>query len=168
MISGSGSDKPVVKAYQEKLKQKFGVPSDWRVASAHRTSEHAAGVFTEFENNPDYAVGGAIAGYQNALAAQWTARTTKPVYALQPEIKDFTELKLEPPDPVRYDAEVHGVLFLPPGVSAPIQIGIENGTLALAKVVSVNNLDVATMIAKYLEKRRGGVMEADEKARGGE
>lgn len=153
-ISGSGSDEKIVRAFQEKLAE-LGVQSSWRVASAHRTPEHSARVFQEFENSGAL-VGGAVANYQNALAAAWAANTTKPVFAL---FSDDTS------DPIRRQAEL-AVLFMPPGVSVPAVVGIENGALALAKVVAVKDPKVAASIASYLEKKRRGVHEADEKAVG--
>ncbi len=152
LISGSGSDEKVVRAYQEKLGE-LGVASGWRVASAHRTPEHAARTFREFEDSGAL-VGGAVAGYQNALAAAWAANTTKPVFALLPD---------DLPDPVRRQAEL-AVLFLPPGVSAPAVMGTENGALAMAKVVAARDPKVAAAVASYLERKRRGVHEADQRA----
>lgn len=177
IISGSGSDEKVVRAYQGKLKD-FGVDSDWRVASAHRTPAVAEERFEEFEFSNDYVVGGAVAGYQNALAPAWAASTKKPVYALQPEVSDFKQfgMGIEPPDPFRYESELRGVLLMPPGVSVPVVVGIDNGALALAKVVALlaDNLGnddktvyISDKISEYLRNKRTKIAEADAKAKGG-
>ena len=175
IISGSGSDEKIVKAYQEKLKS-FSVDSDWRVASAHRTPAVADERFREFNLSNDYAVGGAVAGYQNAMAPAWAASTKKPVYALQPEVSDFKKLGMDPPDPFKYETELRGVLLMPPGVSVPVVVGIENGALALAKAVALLDGDFengdefvcpSEKITVYLEKKRAGLIEADAKAKGG-
>lgn len=154
----------------------FGVDSDWRVASAHRTPFTAGERFKEFEISNDYVVGGAVAGYQNALAPVWAASTKKPVYALQPEVSDFRKLDMEPPDPFRYESELRGVLLMPPGVSVPVVVGVENGALALAKVVALLNdnlgnedkpVYVSDKIEEYFLKKRAKLDEADGKAKGG-
>lgn len=154
IISGSGSDEDAVKQYQGKL-ELFGVHSDWRIASAHRTPEHAAQLFDYFDKAPDYLAGGAVADFQNALAAAWAANTSKPVYALRPQIKGPIE------DATQQLAEVLGVLYLPPGVSAPLVIGLENGALALAKVVAGRVPEVATNVRKYLDDKASKVMKKD-------
>jgi 5-(carboxyamino)imidazole ribonucleotide mutase len=153
IISGSGSDEAVVKQYQVKL-ESFGVHSDWRIASAHRTPEHAAKLFDYFDKTPDYLAGGAVASFQNALAAAWAANTSKPVYALRPEIGSVA-------DATQQLAEVLGVLYLPPGVSAPLVVGVENGALALAKVAAGHVPEVATNVRKYLDDKASKVMKKD-------
>ncbi|MFH0830133.1 MAG: AIR carboxylase family protein [Candidatus Aenigmatarchaeota archaeon] len=163
-MSGSGSDKPVVGAYQRKLKEKFGVQSDWRVTSAHRTPDEAWDISAHLTLN-EYAACGCIAGYQNALAPLVAHASTKPVYALKPEVREFVkEFGMDPPDLVLYNAEIFGTLFLPPGVSVPLVIDLENGAVAMAKEVAHFDSEVKKRVTQYFQDKRGKVIDADREA----
>lgn len=124
IIMGSRSDLEHGKRVAGAL-AKLGIPSEIRVASAHKAGPFLEKILAAYEANPQPKVYITIAGRSNALSAVIDATVTTPVIACPPYSDRFG------------GADIYSSLRMPSGV-APLTILDPGGAaLAAAKILAL-------------------------------
>ena len=103
----------------------FGIPSQIRVGSAHRTPEHALRILREAEADPRPKVYITIAGRSNALSGFADPQVSAPVIACPPPSEAFG------------GADVYSSLRMPAGVAPMLVLEPANAALAAAKILGL-------------------------------
>ncbi|MFN3383793.1 MAG: AIR carboxylase family protein [Archaeoglobaceae archaeon] len=143
IIMGSKSDVGFGKEIAERLKG-FGIESDLRIASAHKTPEHVLNVLKEYENGEVVFI--TIAGRSNALSGFVDANTTKPVIA-SPPIKDNW-------------FDIFSSIRMPSGVAPMLVLEAENTALAVAKIFALKDERVRRAVEEYQRKKKEEIIKA--------
>ena len=152
IIMGSGSDFPVVeKGY--KILQEFGVETEMRVISAHRTPDEAI----SFAKNADingYEVIIAAAGKAAHLPGVLAGCTSLPVIGVPIKSSELEGM----------DALL-AIVQMPPGVPvATVAInGAENAALLAIQILSVKYDELRIKFNAYKKQMADKVMEKDKK-----
>ncbi|MDR0838185.1 MAG: 5-(carboxyamino)imidazole ribonucleotide mutase [Oscillospiraceae bacterium] len=152
VIMGSDSDLGVVSDAIKTLKE-FGVPTQARVISAHRTPAEAAQFATSAREN-GFGVVIAAAGKAAHLAGVLAAYTTLPVIGLP--IKSSTLDGLD---------SLLSTVQMPSGVPvATVAIdGAKNAALLAVQILAVSDEALAQKLDAYKAEMRAGVAEKDKK-----
>ncbi len=152
VIMGSISDFDVVKKSVDMLK-KFGVESDVKVISAHRTPELAAEYASNAEKNGVKVII-AAAGKAAHLGGVLAAFTTLPVIGLP--IKSSTMDGMD---------SLLSMVQMPSGVPvACVAInGAENAALLAIQMLALSDADLAAKLANYKKEMETAVMNAQQK-----
>lgn len=153
-VMGSDSDLPVVEKAVEIVKQ-FGVETEVRVISAHRTPFVAEKFASEADAN-GIGVIVAAAGKAAHLGGVLAAFTTLPVVALP--IKSSTMDGLD---------SLLSMVQMPPGIpvaTVAIDGGVNAGLLAL-QILGVSNPEIKAKLKAYKSEMEAKVMAKDEEVR---
>ncbi|MEM3928475.1 MAG: AIR carboxylase family protein [Archaeoglobaceae archaeon] len=145
IIMGSKSDMGLGKEVAEKLRF-FGIESDLRIASAHKTPEHVLKIVREYEDEEVVFV--TIAGRSNALSGFVDANTTKPVIASPPIKENWFD--------------VFSSIRMPSGVAPMLVLEAENTALAVAKIFAFKNEKVRKAVEDYQRGKKEEIVKADE------
>lgn len=126
----------------------FGVPVQYRIASAHRTPESVLAMAREADASKDPVVFIGVAGVSNALSGMLACATHWPVVTCPPgdELKD-----------------VWSSIRMPPGVSHGTVLGPENAALYAVKILSVHDAALRRKVDDYL-KQKADKLEKDDAA----
>ncbi len=147
VIMGSESDEKIADEVSLTL-EKLGVKSVQRVGSAHKTSEHVVSIIAEYQEQTEKdIVFIALAGRQNALAPFADAHTQLPVISLVDR------------------EDVMAGVRVPSGIGAPVTIYAEAAAIAAAKIIALNNPEVAGKILIYQRENRQKIVDADARIR---
>lgn len=154
ILMGSKSDLDHARHVQKAL-ESFGVQSELRIASAHKSPAQLLGTIDHYETDPRPKVYVAIAGRSNALSAMLCAAVTAPVVSCPPYSDRFG------------GADVFSSLRMPSGVAPALVLDPDNAALFCAKVLGLQDTAmrqrVAAVQAQHREKLR---RDDDELARG--
>ena len=142
---GSPADKDHAQAIEDALKS-FGIETAFRIASAHRTPEHALAVLKEYESTGRPRVYITIAGRSNALSGFTDPQVSAPVIACPP------------PGAVE---DLWSSLRMPPGVAPAVVLEPINAALFAAKILGQHDASVATAVAKFQQTQRQRVLDSD-------
>ena len=152
IIMGSYSDlehaQKIVKALDA-----FGIPSEIRVASAHKTLEHLIVVLDEYESRDEARVYITVAGRSNALSGAVDARVSAPVIACPPYSDSFG------------GADIFSSIRTPSGVAPALVLDPGNAALLAAKILSVGDPVLAERVLAAQEAGRQAVFVADQQLR---
>jgi len=135
---GSSSDMPVAEKAQAILNE-FGVTSDIKVASAHRTPD----ILKEIVEKSDADVFIGIAGLSAALPGTIAAHTIKPVIGVPVSGK------------VNLDA-ILSIIQMPPGIPVGA-VGLDRGdnaALLAVQILAVSDKKLAKKMQDYRKKMR--------------
>jgi len=144
IIMGSKGDLEYGKEIAEKLRL-FGVESELRVASAHKTPEHVLEILKSYENEDVVFV--TIAGRSNALSGFVDANTAKPVIASPPIKENWFDL--------------FSSIRMPSGVAPMLVLEAENAALAVAKIFAMKSESVRRAVEEYQRKKKEEIVKAD-------
>ncbi len=157
VIMGSDSDFDVVKKAGEVLRE-FGVESEMRVMSAHRSPERVA-EFAKGAKENGFGVIIAAAGMAAHLAGAFAANTTLPVIAIPVKAKALEGM----------DALLSSVM-MPPGVPVAT-VGIDSaanaGYLAV-EMLAIEDKELADKLSEFRKRQYEKNLEADRKMMGRE
>lgn len=151
IIMGSESDMSHADKITKTLDH-FGVRHTMRVASAHKTPEHALAILREYGKPDDseknnQVVFIAVVGRSNALGGFLDANTISPVIS-------------SPPKGEWYD--VFSSLRMPSGISAPVTIEAEAAALHAVKILGLSNPQLAAKYEAYQESLRQTIYDTDQ------
>ena len=152
VIMGSDSDLPVVKPCLETLK-KFGVKSECRVMSAHRTPQEAHG-FSESAAENGFGVIICFAGKAAHLAGVMASGTVLPVIGVP--VKSSTLDGLD---------ALLATVQMPSGIPVAT-VAIDGGTnaaLLAVQILAVGDETLTSELEKYKKSIRDKVLEKDQK-----
>ena len=132
----------------------FGCEATIRIASAHRTPEHALAVLQSFEaaaaERPVVVV--TVAGRSNALSGFADPQISVPVIACPP------------PSDTHGTVDVWSSLRMPAGVAPVVVLEPVNAALAAAKMIGLADSTVRDAVRAYQLKARQRVLDADSAA----
>ena len=153
IIMGSDSDMPVMQACADQL-EKFGIPYEITVASAHRTPAKAM-EYAESARERGLKTIIAAAGMAAHLAGVLAAHTTLPVIGVPIDASSLNGL----------DALLSTVQ-MPPGVPVATmgigKAGAKNAAILAAQMIGISD---ESMAAKLAEFKKEMVAQVEEKAR---
>jgi 5-(carboxyamino)imidazole ribonucleotide mutase len=146
ILMGSKADLEYGVEIAEKLKL-FGIESELRVASAHKTPEYVLKIIRSYEKEDVIFV--TIAGRSNALSGFVDANTSKPVIASPPYSEKFA------------GADIFSSIRMPSGVAPMLVLEAENTALAVAKIFAIKSENVRLAVEEYQKKKKEEIVKAD-------
>jgi 5-(carboxyamino)imidazole ribonucleotide mutase len=153
ILMGSRSDIDFATSITDLLKH-FDVRYEFRIASAHKTLKELLKILEEYEKSEDKVVYITVAGLSDALSGVVAGFTKYPVIAC-------------PPDSEKYGwTKVFSSTITPRGVSVFFVAEPENAALAAAKILAISDSSLQKNIARYQQKKRKEVTEADKEIKG--
>jgi 5-(carboxyamino)imidazole ribonucleotide mutase len=126
----------------------LGVNYEFRVASAHKTPEKVLEIIKEFETVKVVFV--TVAGRSNALSAFIDGNTSKPVIACPPYSEKFG------------GADIFSSLRVPSGIGSVVTIEPEGAAIAVAKILSLQDVNLEANVKTYQESKKKELDKANE------
>ncbi len=146
IVMGSKADLEYGREIKEKLKT-FGIESELRIASAHKTPEYLIEILKNYEKEDVVFV--TVAGRSNALSGFVDANTVKPVIASPPYSDKFA------------GADIFSSIRMPSGVAPMLVLEAENVALAVAKIFAMKDEKVREAVEKYQKKKKEEIIKSD-------
>ena len=143
IIMGSKKDLDHSIKIAKKLKE-FGIDSEIKIASAHKTPLKVLKILREYENEEVVFI--TVAGRSDALSGFVDANTSKPVVACPP--------------PANLIYDLFSTIRMPSDVAPMLVLNPENAALAAAKIFALIDGEVRRKILKYKEKKRKEIEDA--------
>ena len=145
IVCGSPADAEHADAIA-KAARGLGLDTEIRIASAHRTPEHALAVMRHYDSVDRPCVIVTVAGRSNALSGFADPQVSVPVIACPP------------PGP---DADLWASLRMPAGVAPVVVLDPANAALAAAKMLGLADPAVREAVRRDQADRRERVLEGD-------
>ncbi|MCS7177983.1 MAG: AIR carboxylase family protein [Anaerolineae bacterium] len=152
LLMGSGSDLPVAEEICRVL-DRFGVPWERRVASAHKSIRYLLSLLEAWEADQQPKVYITIAGRSNALSGVVDASVAAPVIACPPYSDRFA------------GADLFSSLRMPSGVAPGVVLEPEAAALLAVKILALGDPGLQQRVREYQAELTGQVLAADEKLR---
>lgn len=152
LILGSPGDLSWAERIVETL-DRFGLSSDVRIGSAHKTPDHVMGILREYESRDEPHVYITVAGRSNALSGFVDANVTAPVIACPPASDSFGGM------------DILSSLRMPSGVAPLVVLEPENAALAAAKILATALPSLRERLEQYHQAGRRRVVDADAERR---
>jgi len=146
---GSPSDEPTGRAIVNAL-DRFGIRSEIRIASAHKTPEYLLDLLNGYEADPRVKVYITVAGRSNALSGMVDAQVTAPVIACPPYSDKFA------------GSDIYSSLRAPSGVAPAVVLEPENAALLAAKMLSLADRGLCQKLQQAQTDQRQRLIAADE------
>jgi 5-(carboxyamino)imidazole ribonucleotide mutase/phosphoribosylaminoimidazole-succinocarboxamide synthase len=150
ILMGSKADLEHCKKISDACKG-FGLETVLRIASAHKTPEHAIAILNEYEADARPKVYITVAGRSNALSGFTDGSVSSPVIACPPPSDSFG------------GADIYSSLRMPSGIAPAVVLEPFNAALLAAKIFSVTNADVREQV-KASQKRAAEKIIEDDKS----
>lgn len=147
ILMGSQRDLEFCRGIAKHVKA-FGLDYEFRVASAHKTSEKALEILKEYEKNKVVFI--TVAGRSNALSAFVDAHSTKPVIACPPYSEKFS------------GADIYSSLRIPSGIGSLVTIEPEGAAIAAAKIFALEDQGLAKRMKEYQQAKKWETEKADD------
>ena len=129
--------------------EKFGIASEIRVASAHKTPAVLLEILEKYEADPRPKVYMTIAGRSNALSGMVDAQVSAPVIACPPLSDAFG------------GADIFSSLRMPSGVAPAVILDAEGAALFAAKIFGLTDATVRERISALQKENRARLMSDD-------
>lgn len=129
--------------------QQYGLETVLRIASAHKTPEHALSVLKEYEANERPKVYITVAGRSNALSGFTDGSVSEPVIACPPPSESFGR------------ADVFSSLRMPSGIAPAVVLEPANAALLAAKIFGVANAQVREQVRVSQKRAADKIIEDD-------
>ena len=127
----------------------YGLETVLRIASAHKTPEHALSVLNEYEANERPKVYITVAGRSNALSGFTDGSVSEPVIACPPPSESFG------------GADVFSSLRMPSGIAPAVVLEPANAALLAAKIFGVTNAEVREQVKVSQKRAADKIIEDD-------
>ncbi|MCX8170997.1 MAG: AIR carboxylase family protein [Candidatus Bathyarchaeota archaeon] len=150
ILMGSRSDMDFSREIAKHL-DALGIEYEFRVASAHKTPKKVLEILEEYEGEKIVYV--TVAGRSNALSAFVDANTIKPVIACPPYSEKFS------------GADIYSSLRVPSGIGSVVTIEPEGAAIAAAKILALEDRELADKIRRYQGLKKDEIEEADRAVR---
>ncbi len=148
IILGSPSDKETGQQIAKALGG-FGIPSEVRVASAHKVPRYLLDLLDKYEADPQPKVYITVAGRSNALSGMVDAQVSAPVIACPPYSERFG------------GSDVFSSLRTPSGVAPAVVLEPENAALLAAKMLGLADAVLQSKVRESQAAQRQRLIEAD-------
>jgi 5-(carboxyamino)imidazole ribonucleotide mutase len=127
----------------------YGIPSELRVASAHKVPHYLLDMLAEYEADPRPRVYITVAGRSNALSGLVDAQVTAPVIACPPYSDRFA------------GSDVFSSLRVPSGVAPAVVLEPEGAALLAAKMLALHDENLRARIRAAHKEQQQRLVEAD-------
>jgi len=148
ILMGSKADMEHCTKISDACKQ-YGLETVLRIASAHKTPEHAISILSEYEGDDRPKVYITVAGRSNALSGFTDGSVSAPVIACPPSSDSFG------------GADLFSSLRMPSGIAPAVVLEPVNAALLAAKIFGVTNIEVRELV-KASQKRAANKIIADD------
>lgn len=153
ILMGSRGDVDFATSIADVLKL-FDVKHEFRIASAHKTPRELVRILEKYETSEEKIVYITVAGLSDALSGTVAGFTKYPVIAC-------------PPDSPKYGwTKIFSSTMTPRGVSVLFAAESENAALAAVKILALSETSLQKKIARYQQRKREEVIEADKEIKG--
>jgi 5-(carboxyamino)imidazole ribonucleotide mutase len=150
ILMGSGADEEHCRKIAEAARQ-FGLETEQRVGSAHKTPAHAMTLLKAYELDPRPKVYITVAGRSNALSGFTDGSVSAPVIACPPPCESFG------------GADVVSSLRMPSGIAPALVLEPVNAALLAAKILGLVDADVRAAVAAFQHKQAEKVLADDQR-----
>jgi phosphoribosylaminoimidazole carboxylase PurE protein len=127
----------------------YGLETVMRIASAHKTPEHAIFILNEYEADDRPKVYVTVAGRSNALSGFTDGSVSAPVIACPPPSDSFG------------GADVFSSLRMPSGIAVAVALEPVNAALLVAKIFGVANVEVREQVKASQRRAAVKIIEDD-------
>lgn len=148
ILMGSKADLEHGSKIAEACKQ-YGLETALRVASAHKTPEHALAVLKEYEADARPKVYITVAGRSNALSGFVDGAVSAPVIACPPISESFG------------GADIYSSLRMPSGIAPAVVLEPVNAALLAAKIFGLGNAEIREAVIRSQKRLAEKVLEDD-------
>jgi len=148
ILMGSKADMDHCTKISEACKQ-YGLDTVLRIASAHKTPEHALSILKEYEADERPKVYITVAGRSNALSGFTDGSVSAPVIACPPSSDSFG------------GADVFSSLRMPSGIAPAVVLEPANAALLAAKIFGVANVEVREQVKVSQRRAAHKIVEDD-------
>jgi len=148
ILMGSKADMDHCTKISEACKQ-YGLETVLRIASAHKTPEHALSILREYEADERQKVYITVAGRSNALSGFTDGSVSAPVIACPPASDSFG------------GADVFSSLRMPSGIAPAVVLEPVNAALLAAKIFGVANAEVREQVKMSQKRAAEKIVEDD-------
>jgi 5-(carboxyamino)imidazole ribonucleotide mutase/phosphoribosylaminoimidazole-succinocarboxamide synthase len=148
LILGSPSDRPWSDQITAAL-DRFAIPWQIRIASAHKTPQHLLELLARYEADPQPKVYITVVGRSNALSGMVDAQVAAPVIACPPASDKFA------------GGDILSSLRMPSGVAPAVVLEPESAALLAAKVLGLGDDDLQQRVRQFHEEQRRRLLDAD-------
>ena len=131
----------------------FDLPSELRVASAHKSTHHLLRLLAEYESQECPLVYIAVAGRSNALGGLIDAHTAWPVINCPPYSDKFGGV------------DIFSSLRMPGGVACLTVLEPQAAALATAKILALHDSELAQRVRSYQRTLETTIVQHDEEVR---
>jgi len=152
ILMGSKADMDHCTKISEACKQ-YGLETVMRIASAHKTPEHALSVLNEYESDDRLKVYITVAGRSNALSGFTDGSVSAPVIACPPPSDSFG------------GADIFSSLRMPSGIAPAVVLEPVNAALLAAKIFGVTNAEVRAQVKMSQKRAADKIVEDDASVR---
>ena len=139
ILMGSKADLEHCTKISDGCKQ-FGIETVTRIASAHKTAEHALAILQKYESDPRPKVYITVAGRSNALSGFTDGTVSAPVIACPPMSESFG------------GTDIFSSLRMPSGIAPAVVLEPVNAALLAAKILGLVDESVQEQV-KASQKR---------------
>ena len=129
--------------------REYGLETVLRIASAHKTPEHALTILREFEADERQKVYVTVAGRSNALSGFTDGSVSAPVIACPPSSDSFG------------GADVFSSLRMPSGIAPAVVLEPANAALLAAKIFGIANVEVREQVRASQKRAAEKIIEDD-------
>ncbi len=136
ILMGSKADHAHCQKIADAAKE-FGIEVVMRVASAHKTPEHALEILRAYEQDPRAKVYITVAGRSNALSGFVDGAVTAPVIACPPPSESFG------------GADIFSSLRMPSGIATAVVLEPGNAALLAAKILGLGDTSVRAKLIAF-------------------
>ncbi len=148
ILMGSKADLEHGTKISDACKQ-FGLDTILRIASAHKTVEHALKILHEYESDPRPKVYITVAGRSNALSGFTDGAVSAPVIACPPPSDSFG------------GADIFSSLRMPSGIAPAVVLEPVNAALLAAKIIGLVDAEVREQVKVSQKRAADKVIEDD-------
>lgn len=148
ILMGSKADLEHSNKISDACKQ-FGLETALRIASAHKTAEHALKILRGYEADPRPKVYITVAGRSNALSGFTDGAVSVPVIACPPVSESFG------------GADIFSSLRMPSGIAPAVVLEPVNAALLAAKIIGLVDADVREQVKASQKRAAEKILEDD-------
>ena len=148
ILMGSKADLEHGNKISDACKQ-FGLETALRIASAHKTAEHALAILRKYEADPRPKVFITVAGRSNALSGFIDGAVSAPVIACPPVSEAFG------------GADIFSSLRMPSGIAPAVVLEPVNAALLAAKILGLVNAQVREQVKASQRRAAEKILEDD-------
>ena len=152
ILMGSKADVEHCKKISDACMQ-YGLDTVLRVASAHKTPEHAISILNKYEADKRPKVYITVAGRSNALSGFTDGSVSAPVIACPPPSDSFG------------GADIFSSLRMPSGIAVAVVLEPVNAALLAAKIFGVANAEVREQVKVSQKRAADKILEDDASVR---